>query len=115
MTLNELTFYTATFGNSGTFSKITEDGWNSEQHFLEAMVTLQKANWSYYDDGRKVMRIGKSNGSAGLDLELIVLDGCVARLNYAQMEASLIQSAKDDADMVQLIDKLDALKWAVEQ
>jgi len=93
MTLNELAFYTATFGNSGTFSKITETGWNSEQHFLEAMVTRQNANWSYYDDGSKIMKIRKSNGDAGLDLKLIVFDGWLATLDYAQLEASLDKSA----------------------
>lgn len=93
MNVNELAFYTATFGNSGTFSKITDAGWNSEQHFLEAMVTRQNANWSYYDDGRKVMKIRKSNGDAGLDLELIVLNSWVATLDYTQMEASSDKSA----------------------
>jgi hypothetical protein len=93
MTSRELAFYAATFGDNGSFDKITEIGWNSEEQFLTETAKRLHANWSHCDDGRKVMTIRKSNGTAGLDCKLIVKDGWLATLDYAQMEASLDESA----------------------
>ena len=89
MTLNELAFHAATFGDNGSFGKITEIGWNSEEQFLTETAKRMQAKWSHYDDGRKVMTTDKTNGDAGWDCKFIVKDGYVATLSYRGIELQM--------------------------
>ena len=100
MTSRELAFYAATFGDNGSFDKITEIGWNSEEQFLTETAKRLHANWSHCDDGRKVMTIRKSNGAAGLDCKFIVKDGWLVTLDYAQMERQMVEPQSQTAKII---------------
>ena len=100
MTLNDLAFNVALAGDNGTFEKITEIGWSTEEQFLTETAKRMQTTWSYYDDGRKVMNIRKSNGEAGLDCKFIVKDGWLATLNYPQMELQMDESRNKKTKLI---------------
>ncbi len=95
MTMNELIFDVAIFGSvgCGSFEKITELGYDNEEQFLKEISKSKGAEWSYYDDGRKVMTIPKI-AAAGWDSKFVVLNGHVATYNYAEAERLLIEGRK---------------------
>ena len=99
MTLNDLAFHAATFGGCGSFKKIAELGYDSEEQFLEETERQKKAKWSYYDDGRKVMTIDKTNGESGWDCKFIVKDGWVATLNYGLLELQMQERKNKKANI----------------
>lgn len=100
MTLNELAFYTATFGDCGSFDKITEIGWNSEEQFFTETAKRMQAKWSHYDDGRSVMTTDKTNGDAGWACKFIVKDGWLATLDYAQLERQMMEPQRQTAKII---------------
>ena len=89
MTLNELMIDVALFGECGDVKKIKEEGWDSEEQFLDEFQKLKGIEWSYYKDGRKVMILDKANGEGGWDCKFVVKDGWVATFNYALLEIQM--------------------------
>ena len=83
MTLNDLIVDIALVGDCGSFRKITDLGYDSEEQFLEETEKSKGLKWSRYDDGRKVMTIDDPNG--GWICKFVTMDGWLATYDYAEM------------------------------
>lgn len=89
MTLKELMFDVALVGDCGTFEKIKDNGWESEEDFLKRYSDFQDAEWKTHDDGRKSMLVKNPTKIGGWACKIVVLDGWVATYNYTMMEQKM--------------------------
>ena len=89
MILNELMLDVALVGDCGTFEKIKDNGWETEEQFLKSYSELQETDWESHEDGRKVMLIKNSPEIGGWSCKIVVLDGWVATYNYTMMEQKM--------------------------
>ena len=89
MTLKELIFDVSLVGDCGTFEKIKDNGWDTEEQFLKSYSEHQEADWESHEDGRKVMLVKNPSKTGGWACKIVVLNGWVATYNYAMMEQKM--------------------------